>query len=253
MGHYLLIGAGFSRNWGGPLSEEVTGSLLGELHDDIGIANALRRGPFEDAFAGFHAPAAAGPAGASQIRFQNAVVGLFSRLNKTFVTMTDFEFNSDVNFSVKSFLAKFDAIFSLNQDLLLEIRYHAFGQLLPGMAWDPPLGPLGDLTAGTWKPADTHAPGVQPLYKLHGSSNWQTEAGEQLLIMGNAKTGAIDRFPVLRRYHDEFAARVGEGNAKLMVIGYSFQDDHINAVKKRPPDRTKKLTKKIEGIAPAAI
>ena len=32
MGRYLLIGAGFSRNWGGPLSEEITGSLLGELH-----------------------------------------------------------------------------------------------------------------------------------------------------------------------------------------------------------------------------
>lgn len=34
MAHYLLIGAGFTRNWGGPLSEEITGSLLGELHDD---------------------------------------------------------------------------------------------------------------------------------------------------------------------------------------------------------------------------
>jgi hypothetical protein len=52
MGRYLLIGAGFSRNWGGPLSEEITGSLLGELHDDLAIANALRRGPFEDAFQG---------------------------------------------------------------------------------------------------------------------------------------------------------------------------------------------------------
>jgi hypothetical protein len=31
MGQYLLIGAGFSRNWGGPLSDEITGSLLGEL------------------------------------------------------------------------------------------------------------------------------------------------------------------------------------------------------------------------------
>jgi hypothetical protein len=33
----------------------------------------------------------------------------------TFLTK-DFEFNSDVKFSVKRFLAKFDAIFSLNQD-----------------------------------------------------------------------------------------------------------------------------------------
>ena len=53
MPHYLLIGAGFSLNWGDPLSEEITGSLLGELHDDAELANALRQGPFEDAFQGF--------------------------------------------------------------------------------------------------------------------------------------------------------------------------------------------------------
>jgi hypothetical protein len=53
MPHILLIGAGFSRNWDGPLSEEITGSLLGDLGDDREIANALRSGPFEDAFQGF--------------------------------------------------------------------------------------------------------------------------------------------------------------------------------------------------------
>jgi hypothetical protein len=237
MGHYLLIGAGFSRNWGGPLSDEVTGSLLGELHDDIALASALRRGPFEDAFAGFHSY---GSATASQIRFQKAVIGLFARLNKSFMTK-QFEFNNEVRFSVKTFLARFDAIFSLNQDLLLEIHYmqsfSSFGKWngvqLPGMTGAPPPGwahPI-DLTMWTWTPtANVTGPGFQPLYKLHGSSNWRTESGEQLLIMGNAKTGAIDRIPVLRRYHDEFVARLNEGNSKLMVIGYSFQDEHINAV-----------------------
>jgi hypothetical protein len=44
MAHYLLIGAGFTRNWGGPLSDEVTGSLLSELHDDPVLAKALRSG-----------------------------------------------------------------------------------------------------------------------------------------------------------------------------------------------------------------
>jgi hypothetical protein len=114
MGRYLLIGAGFSRNWGGPLSEEITGSLLGELHDDLEIANALRRGPFEDAFQGFQPPSTAHSADAKLLRFQNAVSGLFSRLNKSFCTK-DFEFNNNLAFSVKDFLAKFDAIFSLNQ------------------------------------------------------------------------------------------------------------------------------------------
>ena len=56
------------------------------------------------------------------------------------------------------------------------------------------------------------------------------DAGEALLIMGNAKTGAIQRFRVLRNYHEQFEAKLAEGNAKLMVIGYSFQDEHINDV-----------------------
>ena len=53
MPHYLLLGAGSSRNWGGPLSEEITGSLLAELYDDATLVSALRQGPFEDAFRGF--------------------------------------------------------------------------------------------------------------------------------------------------------------------------------------------------------
>ncbi len=197
------------------------------------IANALRRGPFEDAFAGFHSAAPAGPGGNGQIRFQDAVIGLFSRLNKTFATMSDFEFNRDVKFSVKSFLARFDAIFSLNQDLLLEIHYTPFfgppgkwsGVIAPGMQWARPPGHAGpiDWTTVTWRPTPSPPHGLlQPFYKLHGSSNWRTETGEQLLIMGDAKTGAIDRFPVLRGYHEEFPARLNEGNSKLMVIGYGF-------------------------------
>jgi hypothetical protein len=84
----------------------------------------------------------------------------------------------------------------------------------------------------SWRPTTNivAAAGFQPFYKLHGSSNWQSDSGEPLLIMGNAKTGAIQRFSVLRNYHEHFAARLNEGNAKLMIIGYSFQDEHINAV-----------------------
>jgi len=244
MGHYLLIGAGFSRNWGGPLSEEVTGSLLGELSDDAEITSALRRGPFEDAFQGFQATAPGNPANARLTRFQTAVSGLFTRLNKTFINKK-FEFSNAVAFSVTQFLARFDAIFSLNQDLLLEIHYvQTFvshgkwnGVVHPGLRCEPPAAGTGpyDLTMCKWVPSPSVAagPGSQPFYKLHGSSNWQTESGEPLLIMGNAKTGAIQRFSVLRHYHEQFAARLNEGNGKLMVIGYSFQDEHINEVIER--------------------
>jgi SIR2-like domain len=241
MGYYLLIGAGFTRNWDGPLSEEITGSLLGELHDDPEIVAALRKGPFEDAFQGFLPPKSTGPAAQQLIRFQTAVTDLFGRLNKTLIDR-NFEFSEFVEFSVKRFLAKFDAIFSLNQDLLLEIHYiQTFisqgkwsGVVIPGMNLVPPTGHAGptDMTMNIWRPTSDvgGGAGFQPFYKLHGSSNWQTNSGEPLLIMGNAKAGAIQKFSVLRNYHEQFSARLNEGNAKLMVVGYSFQDEHINAV-----------------------
>jgi hypothetical protein len=178
------------------------------------------------------------------MRFQNAVSALFERLNKTFINKK-FEFSNDLVFSVKRFLARFDSIFSLNQDLLLEIHYmQGFSPLgkwsnvvPPGVQWVPPAEHTGsyDLTMCKWVPNPNFVPGQgdQPFYKLHGSSNWQTESGQPLLIMGNGKTGAIERFPVLRDYHEQFAARLNEQNAKLMVIGYSFQDEHINAVIER--------------------
>ena len=241
MPHYLLIGAGFTRNWGGPLSDEITGSLLGELHDDPQLAAALRRGPFEEAFQGFQTPTGSSEEVTRLRRFQNAVTELFLRLNRTLL-LKQFEFNNDLEFSVKKFLARFDAIFSLNQDLLLEIQYmQTFvqerkwsGVVIPGMQASPPSnapGPI-DCTMWTWRPAENidAAPQFQPLYKLHGSSNWMTASGEPLLIMGNVKTGSIERFGVLRNYHDRFAALLNQTNARLMVIGYSFQDAHINSV-----------------------
>ena len=241
MPHYLLIGAGFSRNWDGPLSEEITGSLLGELSDDAELAAALRQGPFEDAFPGFTPATGSSQAIARHQRFQDAVAGVFARLNRTFLNK-QFEFNPNLEFSIMDFLARFDAIFSLNQDLLLEIHYiQRFVQrrrwssvVLPGMRPilpAPGTGPF-DATMHTWQPTEdfTVHQGCQPLFKLHGSSNWQTAAGERVLIMGGAKSGAIQQFPVLRHYHDQFAAHLRQGNARLMVIGYSFQDEHINSV-----------------------
>jgi hypothetical protein len=44
------------------------------------------------------------------------------------------------------------------------------------------------------------------------------------------KSGAIEPFEVLRRSHDFFKRSLSGPNAKLMVIGYSFQDEHINDV-----------------------
>jgi hypothetical protein len=236
MGYILLLGAGFSRNWGAPLANEITGSLLGELHDDAVLAQRLRSGPFEDAFAGFQRTRGDDENSRRLRRLQDAVTGLFSRMNAA-LAGTSFEFE----YSIKKFLERFDAIFTLNQDLLLETHYQPnlvsakwSGVTIPGMqgSYDAGHGGPADPTKLTWRPTgDMTVRGkLQPYFKLHGSSNWKDEQGEAVLIMGSAKSGAIDRFPVLKAYHDKLRHMLGQPGTKLMVIGYSFQDGHINQV-----------------------
>jgi hypothetical protein len=66
----LLLGAGFSRNWGAPLSEEIDGSLLSDLYDDEVLAKKLNNRPFEELFSGFSAPSGIDEEPRRQVRFR---------------------------------------------------------------------------------------------------------------------------------------------------------------------------------------
>jgi hypothetical protein len=168
---------------------------------------------------------------------------MFDRLNRTFERRTDFNFVNDVVYSVPAFLTRFDAIFSLNQDLLLELRYaeHVLtasntrwnGLDLPGMrpVHDPALTGIGDKHKRQWTPAAppfSVTDRFQPCFKIHGSSNWYTTDGRKLLVMGGHKEFMIREHEVLRWYYEEFKRRLMIGNTRLMVIGYGFSDQHIN-------------------------
>jgi hypothetical protein len=154
--------------------------------------------------------------------------------------------------SVAEFLARFDAIFTLNQDILLETAYltiepkqslsHRWSAVeLPGMiqrVQPPPLLPRARW-AGEWcpkpdvisvAPTNSH---TQPVYKLHGSSNWVDETGARLLVMGGDKTTSIKGSKVLSLYMEEFEARLRAPDTRVMIIGYGFRDDHINGALNR--------------------
>jgi hypothetical protein len=70
---------------------------------------------------------------------------------------------------------------------------------------------------------------VQPYVKLHGSVNWvESSIGQRVLIMGGRKAVSIGRYRILTWYHEEFRKMLLRPSARLMVIGYSFSDAHIN-------------------------
>ncbi|WP_042264755.1 SIR2 family protein [Paraburkholderia heleia] len=246
----LLLGAGFSRNWGGWLAAEAFEYLLGcpEIVANPVLMELLWRnqptGGFENALDELQVSVRFKPERAPELQLlDGAVRSMFNDMNAKFLRYMNF----DVQNRVRTLLAGFEAIFTLNQDLLLEYQYFTaspellgqrrfHGISIPGMRPVPqPAQPMPDHRwAVPYMPDENQfqiAAGTQPYFKLHGSSNWQhDQQGGPMLIMGGNKVHAIDRVPVLTWYQQEFRAYLCRGDSRLMVIGYGFRDDHINAV-----------------------
>lgn len=246
MNHVLLLGAGFSRNWNGWLAEEIIGDLLGRLEEDIRLSNLVRgAGGYEAALSQIQSEYKSQQSVATKEhldRLQDAILETFGAMNRAFAAIPSMEVSNEAKFSILRFLSKFDAIFTLNQDLLLELHYnietHACprwnGHYFPGMEFPPnwTAAVLSDRLGPVWHPAAKFhlEPKLQPIFKLHGSVNWRDSDDGQLLVMGGNKPGVIQEKQILNSYIDYFRDYLKDPNTRLMVIGYSFSDDHINRI-----------------------
>ena len=244
MPHYLLTGAGFSRNWGGWLANEAFEYLLGapEINDYLRntLWGAKLRGEgFEGALSMVQDAYASNRSDETKQRLDRltqAVIGMFNMMQAAFNKLDYRE--SDLR--LQRFLSQFDAIFTLNQDTLLETLYAGprwserwYGSYLPYMKFieepaQPHMFALRDPMTQDLKFITRE--NDQAIYKLHGSYNWFAEPhGERLVVMGGNKTASIGAFRVLARYQDEFRAMLSQPDTHLMVIGYGFGDPHINS------------------------
>lgn len=248
MASYLLLGAGFSRNWGGWLAGEAFEYILGrpEVADSEELRRVLwdsqSKGGFEYALEALQADARRGDhAGRDKLeKLQNAVIAMFNDMNEGFDRITDWEFSNQQESQVATFLTKFDAIFTLNQDLLLERHYLSAnpevrrhdrwnGAAMPGLA---PGERRASITGQRWRILGEDAfkldGRIQPYFKLHGSTNWDSPDGKGTLVIGGNKVEAIGGSPILRWYFAEFEKVLFAGDARLMIIGYGFRDKHVN-------------------------
>jgi hypothetical protein len=242
----LLTGAGFSRTWGGWLANEAFEYLLGRPEMNPRIRNCLWKfgGNFENTFQELRAAAARSDLEAEDFgAFNEMLLAMFDNMKLGFRS-TPFE-TDQVSSAIQTslFLAHFDTIYTANQDTLLEQHYvyqppdattHGRwrGVELPGLAPPAPVVEHGNQLrkAAIRHPLSegfTITEGLQPYIKLHGSSNWTYGLG-QLLIVGGAKEIEIEQVPLLRWYRQEFRKSITRPNCKLMIIGYSFNDQHIN-------------------------
>ncbi len=247
----LLTGAGFSRNWGGWLASEAFEYLLGcsEIDDELRkmLWKSKSAGGFEDTLSdlqGEYARSAEPVTKKKLDTLESALVGMFNAMDNAF-EIAQFENIHDVRFLISAFLNRFDAIFTLNQDLLLELHYfdnsialssgrRFNGWQMPGTRLLHPNPPYHNPSLAKRAPrapdktAFQEQGGLQPYYKLHGSSNWRTDAGERMLVMGGNKSVTINQHPLLSWYNKKFVEYLGRPQVRLMVIGYSFSDEHIN-------------------------
>jgi hypothetical protein len=138
-------------------------------------------------------------------------------------------------------------IFTLNQDLFVERWYSEERKLLRVLGMTPvvdlrgktPWSRLqeGALTSEYYFQASSNPAEVDEdishlLYyiKLHGSMNWKSSDERDLIVVGGNKPTQIHAEKLLQWYFDIFQEVLSCPNRRLLVIGYGFRDLHINAV-----------------------
>jgi hypothetical protein len=260
MSHLLLTGAGFSKNWGGWLANEAFEFLLTckEIRENEQARRMLwahqQKGGFETALAEIRQRYTREPQDflPALVALQTAVSTMFKAMNIGFQGVQMLNFTNNGAGSVSRFLTRFDSIFTLNQDVLLELHYvndnvslecdrqpRWIGSDLPGMQRAIPTEAriTNSWAESTWYPKRPEEfaidPQCQPIFKLHGSSNWRYSHGQDMMIIGGAKLQDINTTPILSWYLTQFEEQLRAPGAKLMVIGYGFRDQHINDAIKR--------------------
>jgi hypothetical protein len=253
MPQYLLTGAGFSRNWGAWLADEAFEYLLGCSDLTPHQRNLLwkhktQRTGFEGALQELidlyllHRD----DRSAQELQsFSALLLGMFDSMNIGFATFEPgrHEHMGPQPTSIRDFLCRFDALFTLNQDTLLETHYlptdiregsqgRWVGCQSPGLIEENPTG-VRSAPPHIFRPSDSPFAlndRMQRYYKLHGSSNWRALNGATILILGANKRSAIDGIALLDWYRNQFRAALAQPGARLMIVGYSFRDAHINEI-----------------------
>ena len=150
---------------------------------------------------------------------------------------------------LQKFLSEFAGnkgfIFTLNQDLFLE-RHHYNGARpqLPGIQVKREWFSAGfrkSLSAEDYcqlpsseeldkKKDDILRDGNFFYIKLHGSQNWLDSKGTKKIVLGTNKIDQINSEPLLSWYYKLFEEVLKQKDIELMVIGYGFGDAHINSL-----------------------
>jgi len=69
-----------------------------------------------------------------------------------------------------------------------------------------------------------------PYVKLHGSQDYKDEDGNPIMITGLNKKDRVSKYDLIHYYSEKFNEILTKKSCKIIIIGYGFNDNHINKV-----------------------
>jgi len=249
----ILTGAGWTRNWGGRLAEELWQDLMG--HRAVQNNDRLRElllgeRSFETALGKVQGEPFTPE---DSQAFEQALIEAFIAMDREIARP---DHHPWINiYKVQDLLFRFwgqrgqriDAgyMFTLNQDLWPERKLYnehvsgAADASLPGLQRRPNQR-LFTTDIGKYSEEFVMQPAADPalwrlrgsfnVIKLHGSFNWRTADGRNELVVGTGKSGQIAASTMLSWYQEIFRRVLSAGGVRLMIVGYGFGDEHVNEV-----------------------
>lgn len=252
----LLTGAGFTKNFGGFLSNEMWAKIFNcrEVQNKPTLKNILLNDfDYESVYHKVYD----GDYTDEKEAINTAIFEAYSKLDviaQNYIPATDAS-KSEILHGARKIIDRFtwensqiDFFFTLNQDLFIERLISDTKKRIsnPGISRrivNPlfinarlPLKSDDFIKVPTKDELDTtrHATTLSHIelnyIKLHGSFGWENSGISNKMIIGRNKEKKIANEPILFWYFELFKQVLFYGERKLLIIGYGFRDSHINEV-----------------------
>lgn len=256
----LLTGAGFTKDFGGYLGDEMWAAILSQK--EISKHSRLRQKllsqiNFEQAY--HEVLESKSFSSEEKFAFSDAVETAYRNMHRKVSTISTELYFRLTKPLLRGLVLRFAGIeekrgfiFTLNQDLLIEGSFNNNdldygGRHLSTPGTTPPRGGFSgslqpSLEDNDWvtlpdekqlEPTRSSflesSPQSNFVYiKLHGSYGWRSADGSNAMVVGGGKEERIAKEPLLAWYMDLFREVLAGPQCNLLVIGYGFQDSHIN-------------------------
>lgn len=249
----LLSGAGFTKDFGGFLADEMWSLIYNSSHlkSCPEIRNLMRNNfNYEEVYSTFSGtPFIENDSDINAL--EEAIFEAYLRIDKEVS-----EYNGLYINGLEDLVELFNGkqgnkgfFFTLNQDILVERNVRV---ALPWIIHQEPMRKwsfnrnnhfitLPDQIELTDRMKKNELRGESLCYiKLHGSFNWKGNDSRSRMVIGVRKEDQIIKEPLLKEYYELFKIVLRKAK-RLLIIGYGFNDQHINKEISQTIENSKQL------------